>query len=333
MRTVRTVLAAVLALAITSPLLAVEKKREQKVPPCPAAQAIERITAGLTLTAEQKSKLDAVCKDFGPRLMEAGKKTDVLTPEQKKVQGEAIQAANAAGKKNKEWFDAVGAAVKLSETQKTQQARARQQRFALEKELHEKALAILTAQQREQLQKKPGAAKGQVAKIQFQVVMVQSAKAQPVKAQAAPSPVPPRLVGTPMAKRFLDLQAEIEAASAKLGPAQQEAEKARKLAFQAEQKVSGLKQTVAMLEQDRVRLMQHADAQAREAAVQKAADEKQHREEKRWGETQQKIARLEGQVFQLTSQLEAVKQQKLQSSATGQHKEKKLDAAAGKPAK
>ena len=153
-----------LALAITSPMLAAEKKREQKAPPCPAAQRVERMTEGLTLTADQKSKLEPVCKELGPKMMDAMKKMDVLTPEQKKAQAEAMKAAKGAGKTGKEAHDAVAAAVKLTDEQKATQKEVRKEMGDLEKCLREKVKAILTPEQQEQLKAKAAEGKKKAAK-------------------------------------------------------------------------------------------------------------------------------------------------------------------------
>ena len=119
----------------------------------------KRVTAGLTLTAEQKAKMDELCKDLGPKLMTIMKKMDTLTPEQKKAQAEAMKAARDAGKKGKEAADAVAAALKLTDEQKAKQAEMRKEMAPLEKELREKVMAVLTSEQKEQLKKKAEGAK------------------------------------------------------------------------------------------------------------------------------------------------------------------------------
>ena len=46
----------VMALVIASPILAAEKKKAaKKAPACPAAQAVERMTKGMTISDEQKA--------------------------------------------------------------------------------------------------------------------------------------------------------------------------------------------------------------------------------------------------------------------------------------
>ena len=102
----RMVLTLAVALLIASPVLAAPKKGEKKAV-CPAAQAVDQMTRGLTLTDDQKAKLDSIKKEFGPKLTEAMKALDVLTPEQKQAGKDAAKAAKAAGKKarisSKQW--------------------------------------------------------------------------------------------------------------------------------------------------------------------------------------------------------------------------------------
>ena len=149
---------------IAGPMLAAEKKHDHKAPPCPAAQRVAKMTEGLTLADEQKSKLDSVCKELGPKMMDAMKKGDVLTPEQKKCQAEAQKAAKAAGKTGKEAHDAIAAAVKMTDEQKAKQGEARKEMGGLEKCLCEKVMAVLTPDQQEQAKKKAEAAKKKPAK-------------------------------------------------------------------------------------------------------------------------------------------------------------------------
>jgi len=154
MRLARIVLVLTFVMLIVSPLWAADKKdkkAEKKAPPCPAAQKIAAITKGLTLTAEQKTKLDAVAKEFGPKLVEANKKLDVLTPEQKKARDEAIKEAKTAGKKGKELHQAVEAAVKLTDAQKAEQTDARKERSSLEKQLFDEVMGVLTPEQQKQV--------------------------------------------------------------------------------------------------------------------------------------------------------------------------------------
>ena len=159
MRTVRTVLFLGAALLLACPwLMAADKCKDppkgKKAPQCPAAQRVDKMTEGLTLTDDQKAKLGELKKEFGPKLMDAMKKSDVLTPEQKKACGEAMKAAKAAGKDKKEVMQAGEAAAKISDEQKAKMAEAKKALAPLEKELREKAMAVLTSEQQELVKKK-----------------------------------------------------------------------------------------------------------------------------------------------------------------------------------
>jgi Spy/CpxP family protein refolding chaperone len=154
MRTARTVLTLTLALLITSPLWAADakKKAEKKAPPNPAAERIKRMTEGLTLTDEQKAKLDATAKECCPMFIETWKKSAaVLTDEQKKARSAAEKEAKAAGKKGKEFHAAVDAAINLSDDQKAKLADVRKEMGSLEKQLNQKVMAVLTDDQKAQL--------------------------------------------------------------------------------------------------------------------------------------------------------------------------------------
>ena len=162
MRSARIVLTLGVVLLMASALAAAPKKgkgKKKKAPRCPAAQRVDRMLSGLTLTDEQKAKLDEIKKEFGPKLMEVMKKMDVLTPEQKKARAEAAKAAKAAGKKGKEAREAVEAAVKLTDDQKAKMAEVKKEMGPLQKELTQKVLAVLTPEQKQQLKKARGGKK------------------------------------------------------------------------------------------------------------------------------------------------------------------------------
>lgn len=158
MRSARWALVLAVGLAVACPLLAGEKKggkgREKKPPKCPAAERVERMLQGVTLTDDQKAKLDEVKKEFGPKLAETMQKIDsVLTDEQKKARAEAATAAKAAGKKGKEMAQAIEEALKLTDEQKTKMAELKKQMGELEKSLREKVISVLTPEQKDQLKK------------------------------------------------------------------------------------------------------------------------------------------------------------------------------------
>jgi Spy/CpxP family protein refolding chaperone len=154
-KSVRIVLALVLALSLSATLLAGERhqKREAKAPVCPAGQRIEKLTEGMTLTDDQKAKLGTIGKEYGPKMMDAMKAMKVLTPEQEKTAAEATKAAKAQGKKGRELHDAAQAAVTLTDDQKAKKANAESQLKGLTKDLTEKVKGVLTPEQAEQLKK------------------------------------------------------------------------------------------------------------------------------------------------------------------------------------
>jgi Spy/CpxP family protein refolding chaperone len=109
---------------------------------------------GLDLTADQKAKLEELKKEYGPKFKEARQKADsILTEDQKKARSEARKAAQAAGKKGPEVWKDAQAAMKLTDEQKAKLAEARKTGAALGKEVHEKVMALLTPEQKEQLKK------------------------------------------------------------------------------------------------------------------------------------------------------------------------------------
>ncbi len=156
MRTARIALALVVALLIACPVLAAGNKcdsKSKKCPVCPAAQRVDKMVAGLTLTDEQKTSLAAVKKEYGPKFVAALKKLDVTTPDQKKACAAAAKEAKAAGKTGKEVHQAMAAAVTLTDEQKTQLAGAKKEVGALEKGLRKQVLAVLTPEQKQELKK------------------------------------------------------------------------------------------------------------------------------------------------------------------------------------
>jgi Spy/CpxP family protein refolding chaperone len=146
------VLALALVMLIASPLMAKEKKPKKEAPG-PAAERIDKITKSLTLTDDQKAKLEDLKKEYNPKFCDAQKKGEVLTDDQKKACKDAEKAAKDAGKKGKEIHQAGEAAVTLTDEQKTKKADAQKEIKGLEKELRGKVMAVLTPDQQEQVKK------------------------------------------------------------------------------------------------------------------------------------------------------------------------------------
>ncbi len=152
MKTVRTVLVLVVVLLIANTAGAAKKKKDvSKDAGIPYFQQIDRTLKPVTLTDEQKSKLEDLKKEYGPKLKEAYAKQDVLTPEQKKARDNARKAAKADGKKGEDVKAAGDAAVTLTDDQKKQEKEAHKQLHAVQKELHGKVMDLLTAEQKAQI--------------------------------------------------------------------------------------------------------------------------------------------------------------------------------------
>jgi Spy/CpxP family protein refolding chaperone len=161
MRAARVVLILAVALLVASSALAGPKKGEQKQPKnppkCPAADRIEKMLAGITLTDEQKAKLEEIKKEYGPKFVEAAEKMgSVFTDEQKKARAEAAKTAKAAGKKGKEIQEAIASATKLGDEQKTKLDEVKKQQGSLEKEFRNKVISVLTPEQKDQMKKAHG---------------------------------------------------------------------------------------------------------------------------------------------------------------------------------
>lgn len=115
----------------------------------------------LKLTDEQKTKLGALKTEYTAKLQNAWKATaDVLTEEQKKARDAALKTAREAGKKGRELMEAAQAAVQLTDAQKAELEKAREQAANMVKELREKVNEILTPEQKDTLRKTRGQKRG-----------------------------------------------------------------------------------------------------------------------------------------------------------------------------
>lgn len=153
MKLLRFVLTLVVVLAVASPLLAGEGKRKKGAKPkAPPVFGPTRILEGLNLTADQKAQVEKIRKDFEPKLDALRKKiAEVLTPEQRRAQAEAMKAAKQAGKKGAEAKRMVEEAVKLTDEQKQKLADLRKEISALEKEARAQIMNLLTPEQKEEV--------------------------------------------------------------------------------------------------------------------------------------------------------------------------------------
>ena len=140
-KTITILTACVLTLSFVAPAVAADKKKKTPV-------AI-KVPKSIELTAEQKAKLDALNKEFGPKLAECRKKAaSIITADQKKARAAATKKAKADGKKGKELRAAANAAFAITADQKTQQAECKKAMGALNKEVRTQFAALLTDEQK-----------------------------------------------------------------------------------------------------------------------------------------------------------------------------------------
>jgi Spy/CpxP family protein refolding chaperone len=165
MKAARIALSLVIALVIAGTALADGKGKDKPKAdgkgPAKKAQAAFPMLEGLKLTDGQKAKVEALRKEIDTKRAEIQKKMgSILTAEQKKARQDAEKAAKTAGKKGKEFHDAVEAAVKLTDDQKAKMAAAKKEMDGLQKQIRDKIDGILTPEQKEQLKKAHAAKKG-----------------------------------------------------------------------------------------------------------------------------------------------------------------------------
>ena len=162
MKTVRITLDLAVALAMTVPLMAQEKKagKGKRTKISPMAQVMLRMgkirsTIGdLDLTAEQKEKLGAIRKELGPKIGEVfGKWKDIYTEEQWTAAEEAGKKAREAGKEGRAMVVAVEAAVKLTDEQKKKTDALAKELVAVNRKMTKAIRGILTPEQKEKMKK------------------------------------------------------------------------------------------------------------------------------------------------------------------------------------
>ena len=143
-KTITILVACVLTVSFVTPAVAADKKKKTPI--------AVKVPKGIELTAAQKTKLDALNKEFGPKLAECRKKAaSIITADQKKARAEATKKAKTDGKKGKELRAAANAAVAITADQKTQQAECKKAMGALNKEIKTKFVALLTDEQKAKL--------------------------------------------------------------------------------------------------------------------------------------------------------------------------------------
>lgn len=134
---------------VVSASAADEAKPKGKKNPAAAGQQVFAIPKEITLTDDQKTKLEAIKKEHGAKLSELTKKLDEsLTDEQKKARKEAGEKARADGKKGKDLQSAVDEALKLTDDQKKKRAEVQPELAKLTQSIKEQIHGILTEEQK-----------------------------------------------------------------------------------------------------------------------------------------------------------------------------------------
>ncbi len=153
MRTARTAFALGLLMIVASPAFAAvgAKKPGQSKTTVAYYKTIDQTLKPVTLTDDEKTKLDALKKEYEQKFEDAYAKKDVLTPEQKKAGDEARAAAKADGKKGKELTQAVADAEKITDEQKQKIKDANVSLTSLRGEFKGKVLDLLTDAQKKEI--------------------------------------------------------------------------------------------------------------------------------------------------------------------------------------
>ena len=126
-----------------------EAKGKGKKNAAAAGQQVFAIPKEITLTDDQKAKVEAIKKEHGPKVAELTKKIDEsLTDEQKKARKEAGDKARADGKKGKDLQSTVDEALKLTDDQKKQRAEVQPELTKLSLSIKEQIHGLLTDDQK-----------------------------------------------------------------------------------------------------------------------------------------------------------------------------------------
>jgi len=129
-------------------------RTQEKVTSTEAHAEMFALPPAVVLTAQQQMALEALKKDYLPRLQEADRKIEkLLTTQRRQAWVKARDEALKAGKKGKEVNDAIEAALKLDDREKAIFRDYRGMIARLRAEITEKKLALLTEAQKKSLPK------------------------------------------------------------------------------------------------------------------------------------------------------------------------------------
>ncbi len=156
-----------LACGFALPLSAADpaKKADKAAKKAAAAPAgMYKLPDAVTLSDEQKPKVEAIDAKYKPKFAALQKENgELLTAEQKKARHDAMAAAKAEGKKQKEAMAAAEAAMDLTDEQKSKLTDVKERTMKLRTEMQTEVVAVLTPEQKEQLPK-PKKAEGKPKK-------------------------------------------------------------------------------------------------------------------------------------------------------------------------
>ena len=100
-RTLQGLLVLTLAVVLAMPAMAAEEKKKKKKKGRKAPAAV-KVPKSIVLTAEQKTKVAAINKEFAPKLIEVNKKAGtIITAEQRKARNAASQEGQGRWRQGK----------------------------------------------------------------------------------------------------------------------------------------------------------------------------------------------------------------------------------------
>ncbi len=115
------------------------------------------IPGGIAITDEQKTSLLALNGELGGKLAELMEKQAlILTDERRAAREAAYKEARESGKDRQATVDAVEAALKMSDAEKAQLTEVEQSLRELNQQIRERMTALLTAEQKAELEKRFG---------------------------------------------------------------------------------------------------------------------------------------------------------------------------------
>ncbi|MCA9033988.1 MAG: hypothetical protein KDA91_02605 [Planctomycetaceae bacterium] len=144
------VCAAVLSACVSGANADEKGQKGKKKQAAPSATA--RFVAGMDLTAEQKTKISAIDKEFAEKVQALNKKrSEIVSRDQMKAQREATQAAKDAGKSAGELRKAGQDAMNLTPEQKEKLTALQREQTELNGKIVEALKKVLTPEQQEKL--------------------------------------------------------------------------------------------------------------------------------------------------------------------------------------